>query len=121
MAKQTIGIGTTANDTTGDKLRTAFTKVNANFTELYNGYATANSAVKLANNSYILYIDSYGNTHLPSHIIFHDVPITSKGAAGDKLGEMTTDGINLYVCYADYTNGADDIWSRTTLSPGNWP
>lgn len=35
MAKQIINIGTTANDKTGDPLRTAFGKVNANFTELY--------------------------------------------------------------------------------------
>ena len=37
MAKQTINIGTAANDGTGDPLRTAFTKINANFTELYGG------------------------------------------------------------------------------------
>lgn len=37
MAKQVIGIGTTANDGTGDPLRTAFDKTNDNFTELYNG------------------------------------------------------------------------------------
>lgn len=37
MAKQVIGIGTTANDGTGDPLRTAFNKANDNFTELYNG------------------------------------------------------------------------------------
>ncbi len=37
MAQQTIGIGTVANDGTGDPLRTAFTKANANFTELYAG------------------------------------------------------------------------------------
>ena len=35
MAKQTINIGTTANDGTGDQLRAAFDKVNDNFTELY--------------------------------------------------------------------------------------
>ena len=35
MAKETISIGTSANDGTGDPLRTAFTKINANFTELY--------------------------------------------------------------------------------------
>jgi hypothetical protein len=35
MTKQTINIGTAANDGTGDPLRTAFTKTNANFTELY--------------------------------------------------------------------------------------
>ena len=37
MAKQTINIGTTANDGTGDPIRTAFDKANDNFTELYDG------------------------------------------------------------------------------------
>ena len=36
MAKQTINIGTSENKGDGDPLRTAFTKGNANFTELYN-------------------------------------------------------------------------------------
>ena len=36
MAKQVINIGTTANDGTGDALRSAFDKVNDNFTELYD-------------------------------------------------------------------------------------
>lgn len=35
MAKQTIGLGTIANDGTGDPLRTAFDKANDNFDELY--------------------------------------------------------------------------------------
>jgi hypothetical protein len=35
MAQQTIGLGASANDSTGDPIRTAFGKVNANFTELY--------------------------------------------------------------------------------------
>lgn len=41
MAKQTINIGTTANDGTGDPIRAAFGKVNDNFTEIY----TANTGV----------------------------------------------------------------------------
>lgn len=36
MAKQTINVGTTANDGTGDTLRASFVKVNENFTEVYN-------------------------------------------------------------------------------------
>jgi len=36
MAKQTINIGTAANSKNGDPLRTAFNKINANFTELYS-------------------------------------------------------------------------------------
>lgn len=35
MAKQTVGIGTSANDGTGDALRVAFDKLNDNFDEVY--------------------------------------------------------------------------------------
>jgi hypothetical protein len=35
MAKQTINIGTSANKGDGDPLRTAFSKINLNFSELY--------------------------------------------------------------------------------------
>jgi len=43
MAKQTVNIGTTANDGTGDPLRTAFTKLNQNFDEVYgNNFVTTN-------------------------------------------------------------------------------
>jgi hypothetical protein len=37
MAIQIINIGQTANDRKGDSLRTAFQKINSNFTELYGG------------------------------------------------------------------------------------
>lgn len=41
MAKQTVGIGSAANDGTGDPLRTAFDKVNDNFNEVYgNNFVT---------------------------------------------------------------------------------
>ena len=36
MAQQNINIGSSANKGDGDPIRTAFTKVNTNFTELYN-------------------------------------------------------------------------------------
>ena len=36
MGKQVISTGSSANDGTGDTLRSAGTKINANFTELYN-------------------------------------------------------------------------------------
>ena len=41
MAKQIVNTGTADNDGTGDPLRNAFQKVNANFTELYNADAAA--------------------------------------------------------------------------------
>ena len=46
MAQQTVSIGTSANDGTGDPLRTAFTKINANFTELYGDTAEANDLIE---------------------------------------------------------------------------
>ena len=44
MAKQTVDIGTYANDGTGDSLRTAFDKINDNFTELYDGAGGGNTS-----------------------------------------------------------------------------
>lgn len=41
MAQQLINIGTTANDGTGDNLRTAFDKINENFTEVFTNAQTA--------------------------------------------------------------------------------
>jgi hypothetical protein len=49
MAKQTINIGTSANDGTGDPLRTAFDKINDNFTELYDA-SPATSQITLEGN-----------------------------------------------------------------------
>ena len=51
MAQQLINTGTVANDGTGQTLRTAFQKVNSNFTELYGNIAgtpdaTANTVVQ---------------------------------------------------------------------------
>ena len=44
MAKQTVNVGTSASDGTGDDLRVAFTKVNENFTELYSGNVQVTAA-----------------------------------------------------------------------------
>ena len=43
MARQTINIGSTANDGTGDPLRTAFDKINDNFAELYGSDDDSNT------------------------------------------------------------------------------
>jgi hypothetical protein len=44
MAKQTVNVGTSASDGTGDDLRVAFSKVNQNFTELYSGNVQVTAA-----------------------------------------------------------------------------
>ena len=51
MARQTINVGTNADDGTGDNLRAAFVKVNDNFTEVYNELGgTSLSRLKLIDN-----------------------------------------------------------------------
>lgn len=47
MAKQIINIGSSVNKGDGDPLRTAFTKINENFTELYD-YVGITSLTELA-------------------------------------------------------------------------
>ncbi len=47
MAKKSIGLGTTANDHSGDSLRVAGGKINDNFTELYNALG-ANGTLTVA-------------------------------------------------------------------------
>jgi len=64
MAKQTINIGSSANDGTGDPLRTAFDKINDNFTELYNktGAGSSNN-IEMSGNS-IISTNTNGNITL---------------------------------------------------------
>lgn len=45
MSKQSIGTGSTPNDGTGDTLRVAFGKINANFTEVYPHQETRDPTV----------------------------------------------------------------------------
>jgi hypothetical protein len=47
MAKQIINIGTSPNKGDGDPIRTAMTKINANFTELYDAIESVNSTLDL--------------------------------------------------------------------------
>ena len=47
MAKLTVNIGTSANDRTGDNLRTAFNKINTNFTELYTALGLDDASLNL--------------------------------------------------------------------------
>ena len=130
MAQQVINIGGTANDGTGDPLRTAFTKANQNFAELY-AKSAAGSNLDLSDNK-IEAINSNGNIELTPNaagrvIVVDDsitintskTPSTSKGAAGDKSGMVAWDANYIYVCTANYTDGVANIWKRASIG-GTW-
>ena len=71
MAKQTVDLGSSANDGTGDSIRSGGDKVNDNFTELYNalgnGTTIAANTGTLASNAYL--ISSYqSNTQITTRL-----------------------------------------------------
>jgi hypothetical protein len=81
MAKQSINVGTTANDKKGDSLRAAFVKVNANFTELYAALGLTDVTLNLGA---FTFTGSTMSTD-DSTAITIDKPITVNG-------EITVDG-----------------------------
>jgi len=93
MAQQTIRIGSAPNDKTGDPLRTAFAKVNANFTELYAGGA---SESQLTNGSYTLTLGATGKLTLPNNSTFDGqtlVDITAGTNYSLKIAHGTTGSV----------------------------
>ena len=84
MAKQDIGVGTTANDGTGDNLRDGATKVNANFAEVYT---LLGDGTTLSSNT-IAYTDAaqtLTNKTLTSPTITSGVVATSLDMNGTEL------------------------------------
>lgn len=92
MAKQTINIGTTANDGTGDPLRTAFDKINDNFTELYSDDAGDVGSIT-------------GGTG-----------ITASSSTGDVTLSITNDGVGHDQLSARYTEIQDIATTSGTIA-----
>ena len=78
MAIQTVNLGTYANSSTGDDLRTAFEKVNANFAFL--DLTSAVDAVNLGSGAGVYSSKSGDNLQLKSLVSGTDMVITSTGS-----------------------------------------
>ena len=105
MAKQAINIGSSANDGTGDPLRTAFDKVNDNFTELYAATGAGSGQNISISGQKIISDNSNGNIQLDPNgtgeVEFlgsstHGDSIKAQFGAGDDL-EIYHDGSNSYI------------------------
>jgi hypothetical protein len=104
MAKQIINTGLTANDGTGDPIRTAMIKVNANFTELYNANANTFSGS---------YADLTNKPAIPTDL-------TDLGIADGTVGQiLTTDGAGGFT-FEDAAGAGGGI-ALTALSVGSEP
>lgn len=64
MALETINIGTLPNDGSGDTLRTAFGKINNNFTTLYNAATLTSTTVTAAGTGNVVVFSTNANTFI---------------------------------------------------------
>jgi hypothetical protein len=141
MAKQIINIGRTANDRSGDPLRTAFTKVNSNFTELYDlignssGASVTTSATAPVNpvlgdlwydtvsgRTYVYYDSSWIDSSPVNGvgILTTAAPEHSYGVVGNVAGMVAFDNSYIYYCTSNYVNTSTNIWKRVALDSTPW-
>ena len=100
MAKQTINIGVAANDGSGDPLRTAFDKINDNFTEVYDDITAiegnAESNIMKVCKAEILYSNTSETTiiTLPANAVIWNIGlnvVTAFNDSGTDLIDIGTD------------------------------
>jgi hypothetical protein len=129
MAQQVIGIGASANDGQGDPLRTAFTKINQNFTEIYAkdpvgaNFDFTNNTIASTNTNGNIELDPIGTGLVVIQddrmvIRFSQTPISAVGISGDSAGMVSWDASYIYVCVSNY-DGSTNIWKRAALG-GVW-
>ena len=107
MARQNINIGTTANDGTGDPLRTAFDKINDNFIELYGSDNNLNTLD--AN----LDVNNYAIT---TGVTNGNITITPNGTGNINLGSITINGSTISANDSTQITVAENIQTTGTLN-----
>lgn len=93
MAKQNINVGDSANDKKGDSLRSAFQKVNANFTELYTALGLDSEGLNLG--AFQFSGSTLSTTDSSSITIAQSVTVNSNLNVGGDLLPVSPMGGNL--------------------------
>jgi len=115
MARQNINIGSSANDGTGDPLRTAFDKINDNFVELYGSDNDLNT------------LDAnldVNNFAITTGVTNGDITVTPNGTGSIKLGAMkfvgttmsSDDSTQITIAENIQTTGTLNVAGATTLN-----
>ena len=107
MARQAINIGSSANDGTGDPLRTAFDKINDNFIELYG---TDNDINTLDANLNV------NNFQITTGVTNGDITVTPNGTGSIKLGAMKFVGTTMSSDDSTQITIAENIQTTGTLT-----
>ena len=93
MAKQSLGLGSSANDNTGDTLRAGGDKINDNFNEIYTAIGNGtNLNITLSNPASGQVLRYNGSTFLPSD---YSALTTSLDVAGNSIISSSNGNINL--------------------------
>jgi hypothetical protein len=114
MAKQLLNIGTTANDNTGDTLRSGGDKINDNFTELYTAIGNgATVGISIANPAVGQVLKYDGSSFAPSNF---NALTSALDVAGNSIISASNGDITLV------PNGTGDVritaGSQTTIFDG---
>ena len=107
MARQVINIGSSANDGTGDPLRTAFDKINDNFVELYG---TDNDLNTLDANLDV------NNFAITTGVTNGDITVTPNGTGSIKLGAVKFVGTTMSSDDSTQITIAENIQTTGTLN-----
>ena len=94
MAKQNINVGATANDRSGDSLRSAFQKINSNFTELYTALGL-NADTNLNLGAFEFTGSTMSTTDSSAITIDQSTTITSNLTVGGDILPSVANGGNL--------------------------
>ena len=83
MAKQTVGIGSSANDGSGDTLRSGATKINANFTEVYAALGNGTTLTDIIDANGVIDVSSGANK-----IVFYYANLSDRPSASTYHGAV---------------------------------
>ena len=107
MARQNINIGSSANDGTGDPLRTAFDKINDNFVELYGADNDINTLDANMN---------VNNFAITTGVTNGDITVTPNGTGNINLGSVTINGSTISANDSTQITVAENIQTTGTLN-----
>jgi hypothetical protein len=121
MAKQTINVGTTANDGTGDTLRASFVKVNDNFTEVYNSLNPSVIALTATDGTAVTgtTADTLSQSLLIPANTYLGNGVLEVICRMSKTGTASTSNIRIYKNTTNSLSGATLIATNTTITGTN--